>query len=69
MGDKFIDMVEAKDFMKLVKLGLAEGGVQLVAGCTVVVVTAAAKLAGGAIKNAVSKLQAKQPEEPEADQA
>lgn len=68
MGDKFIDLVNNRDFLKLAELGVATAGVQLVAGCTVVAVTAAAGLAGDTIKNAVSKLQAKQPEGPEADQ-
>lgn len=68
MGDKFIDLVNNRDFLKLAELGVATAGVQLVAGCTVVAVTAAAGLATDAIKSVVGKLQA-QRQEPNADQA
>lgn len=68
MGDTFINLVNNRDFLKLAELGIATAGVQLIAGCTVIAVTAAAGLATDVIKSAVGKLQAQQ-QEPNADQA
>lgn len=68
MGDEFIKLVNTRDFLKLAELGVATAGVQIVAGCTVAVVTATASIAGCAIKNAVDNLKKKQAEDTEDNQ-